>query len=67
MFFWIALPVVLVVFVCAVTWGVRGYGGRVHEPGTRHLFPEDTAGRSPRRSAGRSAGDDARSTTDERG
>jgi hypothetical protein len=63
MFFWIALPVVLVVFVCAVTWGVRGYGGRVHEPGTRHLFPGDT----PAAAARDTAGDDARSTTDERG
>jgi hypothetical protein len=37
-FFWIALLIVLVVFVCAVVWGVRGYGGRVHEPGTQHLI-----------------------------
>ena len=37
MFFWIALPIVLIVFVVVVTWGVRGYDGRVHKPGTRHL------------------------------
>jgi hypothetical protein len=37
MFFWIALPIVFVVFVVLVSWGVRGIGGRAHEPGTRHL------------------------------
>ena len=63
MFFWIALPVVLVVFVCAVTWGVRGYGGRVHEPGTRHLYPEDT----PAAAARDLTGDAPPSTTDDRG
>ena len=63
MFFWIALPVVLVAFVCAVTWGVRGYGGRVHEPGTRHLFPADT----PAAAARDLTGDTPPSDTDERG
>ncbi len=37
MFFWIALPIVFLVFVGLVTWGVRGIAGRAHEPGTRHL------------------------------
>jgi hypothetical protein len=59
MFFWILLPIVLVVFVCAVVYGVRGYGERVHEPGTRHLYPEDT-----QRSA-HAADDDRRVTPDE--
>ena len=36
MFFWIGLSVV---FVGLVTWGVRGYKGRVHEPGTTHMRP----------------------------
>jgi hypothetical protein len=39
MFFWIGLAVVFVVFVGLVTWGVRGYKGRVHEPGTTHMRP----------------------------
>ena len=37
MFFWAGVVVVLVVFVCAVAWGVRGIGGRAHEPGTRYM------------------------------
>ena len=44
-FFWIALPIVLVLFVCAVTFGIRGYDGRVHEPGTRHLDSKPDASR----------------------
>lgn len=47
MFFWVALAVVLVVFVVAVAWGVRGYAGRVHEPGTQHLV--DTKPPKPRK------------------
>ena len=39
MFFWIGLAVVFVVFVGLVTWGVRGYQGRAHEPGTTHMKP----------------------------
>jgi hypothetical protein len=39
MFFWIGLAVVFVVFVGLVTWGVRGYKARVHEPGTTHMRP----------------------------
>ena len=37
MFFWIGLAVVFVVFVCLVTWGVRGYltpGSTSPAPGT---------------------------------
>jgi hypothetical protein len=37
MFFWVGLAVVLVVFVCLVTWGVRGIEDRAHEPGTQYL------------------------------
>jgi hypothetical protein len=37
MFFWIGLAVVFVVFVSLVSWGVRDYYSRVHQPGTRHL------------------------------
>ena len=39
MFFWIGLVVVLTVFVTVVLWAVRGFEGRVHEPGTTHLGP----------------------------
>jgi hypothetical protein len=39
MFFWIGLAVMLVLFVGFVSWGVRGYQGRVHKPGTTHMRP----------------------------
>ena len=37
MFFWVALAVVLVVFLVAVTWGATGMRKREHEPGTTFL------------------------------
>ena len=51
MFFWIALPIVLIAFVCAFVWGVRGYGGRVHRPGTQYLIDTKPPkpGKEPRR------------------
>jgi len=36
-FFWIGLGVVLVIFVCVVTWGARGMKEREHKPGTTYL------------------------------
>ncbi|MGA8210694.1 MAG: hypothetical protein WB441_09735 [Nocardioidaceae bacterium] len=38
MFFWVAVCVVLLVVVTAVSWGARGMSGRVHEPGTQRLL-----------------------------
>ena len=35
MFFWIALPVVFLVFLALVLWGGRGIAGRAHKPGTQ--------------------------------
>ena len=35
--FWVALAVVMLVFVGLVAWGVRGIGDRAHEPGTQYL------------------------------
>ena len=46
MLFWVGLVVIFVVFVSVVTWAIRGYGDRYHEPGTTHLAP-------PRRGEGR--------------
>jgi len=37
MLFWFGLVVILVVFVTAVTWGVRGMSDREHKPGTQRL------------------------------
>ncbi len=37
MLFWVALAVVLVVFVGAFAWGARGISDRWHEPGTQRL------------------------------
>ena len=37
MLFWIGLVVIVVVFVCALTWGVRGMSEREHKPGTQRL------------------------------
>jgi hypothetical protein len=37
MFFWIALAVVLVLFLGVVAWGARGIAGRAHKPGTQRL------------------------------
>jgi hypothetical protein len=39
MFFWVTLPVVLVVFVGVFVWGARGITGRWHEPGSQRLNP----------------------------
>ncbi len=39
MFFWVGLSVFFVAFVIVVTWAIRGYADRVHEPGTTHLAP----------------------------
>ena len=39
MFFWIGLALAFVVFVGVVSWAVRGFAGRAHEPGTTHLKP----------------------------
>jgi hypothetical protein len=37
MFFWIALPVVFLLFLGLVVWGARGIPGRAHKPGTQRL------------------------------
>jgi hypothetical protein len=37
MFFWIGIVVAFLVFVAAVTYGVRGIDGRGHKPGTQRL------------------------------
>ena len=37
MFFWIGIVVVLLVFVAALTWGLRGIADRGHEPGTQYM------------------------------
>jgi hypothetical protein len=37
MFFWIGLVVVLVAFIAAVAYGVRGIDGRGHKPGTQRM------------------------------
>jgi hypothetical protein len=36
-FFWVAMAVVLVVFVAVFAYGVRGMGQREHKPGTTRL------------------------------
>ncbi len=37
MFFWIALPVVLVIAFVAFAWAARGIEGRAHRPGSQRL------------------------------
>jgi hypothetical protein len=37
MFFWVALAVVLLVFLVVVAWAARGVAGRAHKPGTQRL------------------------------
>ena len=37
MFFWIGVAVVLLVFVGALTWALRGLDDREHKPGTQRL------------------------------
>jgi hypothetical protein len=56
-FFWIGLLVMLAVFASVFAWAVRGFDGRVHQPGTTHLKPPSAPGEgrsSPARPAGAS-------------
>ncbi len=39
MFFWIGLPVVLVIAFLVMAWGARGIEGRAHEPRSQRLRP----------------------------
>ncbi len=48
MVFWIGLAVVLVVFVVALSWGIRGIGGRWLTPGTQYMNrPRKGSGAGP--------------------
>jgi hypothetical protein len=37
MLFWLGLLLVLIVFVSAVAWGLRGMSEREHRPGTQRM------------------------------